>query len=143
MRCWLVPYVFHVLRYHPGCSLLLCIQSIILNNKKPRILSKVFTWAKTHGYCGVEFEERSQQIWAFVRCWDNSQFCRVCVSILSCSSSIVSEEVVVLGRIIDALGANVRVVSVHGGPHALPDAYVSYLGSGYQQKLMEYPFFVD
>ena len=36
---------------------------------------------------------------------------------------------------------NVRVVSVHGGPHVLVEAYVNLLCSGYQQKLIEYPLF--
>ena len=36
-----------------------------------RILSKVFTWAKTNGYCGIELEGRGEHIWAFIRCWDN------------------------------------------------------------------------
>ena len=46
-----------------------------------------------------------------------------------------------LGRIIDAIGTDVRVVSVQGGPHTLVQAYVNFLGSGYQRKLIEYPFF--
>ena len=46
-----------------------------------------------------------------------------------------------LGRIIDAFGQNVRVVSVQAGPHAVMEAYVIFLGSGYQQKLIEYPLF--
>ena len=46
-----------------------------------------------------------------------------------------------LGRVIDALGPNVRVILAHGAPHALVEAYVNYLGSGYQQKLIEYPCF--
>ena len=53
----------------------------------------------------------------------------------------VNEEVVVLGRIIDASGPDVRVVSVQGGPHALVEAYASFLGNGYQQKLIRYPLF--
>ena len=32
-------------------------------------------------------------------------------------------------------------MSVQGGPHALVEAYVNFLGSGYQQKLIEYPLF--
>ena len=77
----------------------------------------------------------------FIRCWDNNQFRRVCESILDWFSSNVNEEVVVLGRIVDAVGLNVRVVSAQGGPHALIEAYRNFLGSGYQQKLIEYPVF--
>ena len=46
-----------------------------------------------------------------------------------------------LGRIIDAIGQDVRVMSFQGGPHAPVEAYVIILGSGYQQKLIEYPLF--
>ena len=78
----------------------------------------------------------------FIRCWDNNQYRRVCVALLDSFSKNGNEEGVVLGRIFDALGPDVRVVSVPGGPHALVEAYVSFLGSGYQQKLIEYPLFV-
>ena len=107
----------------------------------PRILEKAFTWAQLHGYCGVELVEEGEHTWVFLRCWDNSQFRRVCVAVLDRFSGEVSEEVAVLGRIIDAIGPDVRVVSVHGGSHALVEAYVNFLGSGYQQKLIEYPLF--
>ena len=40
MRCWLVPYLCHVLRNHPGCSLLFCFSAITLNG-----MYAVF-WAK-------------------------------------------------------------------------------------------------
>ena len=85
--------------------------------------------------------EQGEHTWVFLRCWDSSQFHRVCVAVPDRFSGNVSEEVVVLGRIIDAIGPDVRVVSVQGGPYALVEAYVSFLGSGYQQKLIEYPLF--
>ena len=108
----------------------------------PRILlKKAFTWAKLHGYCGVEFVEECELTWVFLRCWDSSQFRRVCVAVLDRFSGNVSEEVAVMGRNIDALGPIVRVVPVQGAPHALVEAYVNFLGSGYQQKLIEYPLF--
>ena len=56
-------------------------------------------------------------------------------------SSNMSEEVVVLGRIVDELGPNVRVVSVNGRLHSLVEAFMNFLGSGYQQRLVEYPMF--
>ena len=46
-----------------------------------------------------------------------------------------------MGQIIAALGPNVRVVSVHDGPDALVEAHVNFLGSGYQEKLIEHPLF--
>ena len=107
----------------------------------PQILKKAFTWAQLHGYCGVELVEQSEYTWVFLHCWDSSKFRRVCVAVLDRFSGNVSEEAVVLGRIIDAIGPDVRVLSVQGGPHALVEAYVNILGSGYQQKLIENPLF--
>ena len=141
MRCWLVAFFCQIVRTHPGCTLLSYFQSTILNGMYPRILSKVFTWAGAHGYCGIEFVERGDHIWVFIRCLDNNQFHRVCVAILDRFSSKVNEEVVVPGRTIDALGPNVRVVSEQGGPHALVEAYVNFSGTGCQQKLIKYPLF--
>ena len=46
-----------------------------------------------------------------------------------------------LGKILDAAGPNTAVVSLHGGPHVLVEAFANYLGSGYQTKLIEYPTF--
>ena len=121
-------------------SLLFCFQSILLNGMFPSIFSKTFIWVKDPGYCGAEFKERSENIWVLVRCWDKSQFLRVCVAILSRFSSNVNQGVSVLGWIIDASGSNVCVVSFYGGPHALTEGYLSYRGSRYHHKLMEYPF---
>ena len=85
--------------------------------------------------------EEGEYTRVFLRCWNNSQFRRVCVAVPDRFSGNVSAEVVALGRIIDAIGPDVHVVSVQGGPHALVEAYVNFLGSGYQQKLIEYPLF--
>ena len=50
-------------------------------------------------------------------------------------------EATVLGKILDAAGPDTAVVSLLGGPHVLAAAFASYLGSGYQAKLIEYPTF--
>ena len=50
-------------------------------------------------------------------------------------------ETTVLGKILDAAGPDAAVVSLHGGPHVLAEAFANYLGSGYQTKLIEYPTF--
>ena len=47
----------------------------------------------------------------------------------------------VLGKILDAAGPDTAVVLLHGGVHMLLEAFASYLGSGYQAKLIEYPTF--
>ena len=50
-------------------------------------------------------------------------------------------EAIILGKILDAAGPDTAVVLLHGGPHVLAEAFASYLGSGYQAKLIEYATF--
>ena len=138
MRFRLVVSSFHVFR---GCLCwFLGVFSIFLNCIYPGFLSKVVVWLKTNGHFGIEIDERSKQIHILIRCWGKSQSQRVCVAILSRCSSNVKQEVIMLEQIVDAIGPDVRVVSIRGGPHALVEAYVSYLDSLYHRKLMEYPF---
>ena len=107
----------------------------------PRILARVFVWVKGHGKCSIEFEERGSEIWVIVRTWEKSTFRRVWVAVLSRFSENTTLEATVLGKILDAAGPNTAVVSLHGGPHVLAEAFASYLGTGYQAKLIEYPTF--
>ena len=107
----------------------------------PRILARVFGWVKCHGKCSIEFEERGSEIWGMVRTWERSTFRRVCVAVLSRFSANTTLEATVLGKILDAAGPDTAVVSLHGGPHVLAEAFASCLGSGYQAKLIEYPTF--
>ena len=60
---------------------------------------------------------------------------------LSRFSANTTLEATVPGKILDAAGPDTAVVSLHGGPHVLAEAFASYLGSGYQAKLIEYPTF--
>ena len=101
----------------------------------------MFGWVKGHGKCSIEFEERGSKIWVMVRTWERSTFRRVCVAGLSRFSANTTLEATVLGKILDAAGPDTAVVSLHGGPHVLVEAFASYLGSGYQEKLIEYPTF--
>ena len=68
-------------------------------------------------------------------------FRRVCVAVLNRFSSDTTLEATVLGIILDAAGSETAVVSLHGGPNVLAEVFASYLGSGYQAKLIEYPTF--
>ena len=45
-----------------------------------------------------------------------------------------------MGRIVDALGPDVPVASISGGSTVLVETFCEYLGSGYCQKLIDYPF---
>ena len=107
----------------------------------PRILVRVFGWVKSHGRCSIEFEERGSEIWVMVRTWERSTFRRECVAVLNRFSANTTLEATILGKILDAAGPDAVVVSLHGGPHVLAEAFASYLGSGYQTKLIEYPKF--
>ena len=105
----------------------------------PRILSRVFGWAKAHGHLSIEFEERRSEIWVLVRTWERSTLRRVCVAVLSRFSANTTLEATILAKVVDAAGPDTSVVSLHGGPHVLAEAFASYLGSGYHAKLVEYP----
>ena len=97
--------IFHVACVHPICWLF---QSIILNRMFPRILSRCFNWAKSHGSCSVEFEKEGEKVRVFLRTWDVDTYKRVCVATLDRYSSDPHQEISVLGRIVDALGPDVR-----------------------------------
>ena len=107
----------------------------------PRILARVFAWVKGHGKSSIEIEERGSEIWVMVRIWERSIFRRVCVAVLSRFSANTTLEARVLGKNLDAAAPDTAVVSLHGGPHVLAEASASYLGTGYQAKLIEYPTF--
>ena len=44
-------------------------------------------------------------------------------------------------RLVDALGPEVSVVSISGGLTILLEVFCEYVGSGYRQKLIDYPCF--
>ena len=107
----------------------------------PRILSRAVNWARSHGSCGVELEEESDKVRLFLRTWNMDIFWRVCVATLDRYSSDPHQEIKTLGRVVDALGPAVTVASISGGSTVLVEAFCEYLGSGYRQKLIDYPFF--
>ena len=76
-----------------------------------------------------------------MRTWERSRFRRVCVAVLNRFSANTTLEATALGKVLDAAGPDAAVVSLHGGPHVLAEAFSNYLGSGYQTKLIEYPTF--
>ena len=107
----------------------------------PRILSRCLNWARSHGSCSVEFEEEGDKVRVFLRTWDVDTFRRVCVATLDRYSSDPYQEVTALGRVVDAFGSDVAVASIIGGSTVLVEAFSEYLGSGYRQKLIDYPVF--
>ena len=107
----------------------------------PRILSRVFGWVKAHGHCSIEFEDHGSELLVLVRTWDRSTFRRFCVVVFSRFSANTTLEATILAKILDADGPKTSVVSLHGGPHVLAEAFASYLCGGYRAKLVEYPSF--
>ena len=90
----------------------------------------------------MEFEEEGDKVRVFLRTWDVDTFRRVCVAALDRYNSDLHQEVTVLGRVVDALESDVAVASIIGGSTVLVEAFREYLlGSGYRQKLIDYPVF--
>ena len=106
-----------------------------------RILSRVVGWAKAHHFYSLEFEERGESLWAFVRTWERGNFRRVAASVADRFAVDATHELSVLGSIVSAVGGSASLVAVSGGSHVLGDTYREYLGSGYSHKLVEYPIF--
>ena len=78
----------------------------------PRILSWCINWAKSHGSCSVEFEQEGDKVRVFLRTWDIDIFRRVSVATVNRYSSDPYQEISALGRLVDALGPDVSVVSI-------------------------------
>ena len=106
-----------------------------------RILSRVVGWAKAYHFYGLEFEERGESLWAFMRTWEKGTFRRVVVDVVDRFTVDASQDVAVLGSVVAAVGSSASLVAISGGSHVLADTYKEYLGSGYSHKLVEYPIF--
>ena len=107
----------------------------------PRILSRVVGWAEAHQFYGLEFEERGDSLWVFMRTWEKGTFRRVAVDVLDRVTVDATQDVAVLGSVVAAVGISASLVAISGGSNALADTYKEYLGSGYSHKLVDYPIF--
>ena len=107
----------------------------------PRILSRVVGWAKAHHFYGLEFEERGESLWAFMRTWEKGTFHRVAVDVVDRCTVDATHDVAVLGSVVSAVGSSASLVAISCGSHVLADTYKEYLGSGYLHKLLEYSIF--
>ena len=108
---------------------------------QPRILSRVVGWAKTHRFHSLEFEERGESLWAFMRTWEKGTFRRVAVTVADRFAVDATHKLSVLGSVVAAVGGLASLFAISGGSHVLTDTYGEYLGSGYSHKLVEYPVF--
>ena len=107
----------------------------------PRILSRIVGWAKAHHFYSLEFEERGESLWAFMRTWEKGTFRRAAVSVADRFAVDATHEPSVLGSVVSAVGGSASLVAVSDGSHVLGDTYRDYLGSGYSHTLVEYPIF--
>ena len=107
----------------------------------PGISSRVVWWARAHHFYGLEFEERGESLWAFMRTWEKGTFRRVAVDVVDRFTVDATHDVAVLGSVMAVVGSSASLVAISGGPHVLADTYRKYLGSGYSHKLVEYPIF--
>ena len=76
-----------------------------------------------------------------MRTWEKDTFRRVAVAVTGRFAVDATHELSVLGSVVAAVVGSASLVAVSGGSHVLTDTYGEYLGSGYSQKLVEYPIF--
>ena len=129
------------LRVHVHWLIVAVFKSIIWNMMYPSILSHLFGWVKAHGQCSIDFEEGGSDIWVMVRTWEKSTFRCVSVAVLSQFNGSTTLEATILAQFLDAAGWDASLVSLHGGPQVLAEAFASFFGSGYRAGLVEYPTF--
>ena len=87
----------------------------------PWFLSGGFRWAKSHGNCGNEFEERGDEVWVFLWTWENIVFHRECLAILYRYSDDPHLEIKIVGQYKDASGLDLAVLALNGGSYLLAE----------------------
>ena len=131
---------------NPFVSFLIHIVVLLLiyyhHRNAARLLSRVVGWAKAHHFYGLEFEERGESLWAFVRTWEKGTFRLVAVDVVDRLTVDATHDATVLRSVVAAVGSSASLVAISGGSHVLSDTYREYLRSGYSHKLVEYPNFV-
>ena len=98
-------------------------------------------WAKSRHVYSLEFKERGESLWAFMRTWEKGTFRRVAVNVTDRFAIDATHELAVLGSVVAAVGGSASYVAVSGGSNVLADTCGEYLGNGYTHKLVEYPIF--
>ena len=92
-------------------------------------------------FFSLEFEERGESLWAFMRTWEKGTFRWVAVTVTDRFAVDATHKLSVLGSVVAAVGGSASLVAVSGGSHVSADTYGKYMGSGYKHKLVEYPIF--
>ena len=98
--------------------------------KLPRNLWRAVGWAKAHDSYGLEFEERGESLWAFIRTWEKGTFRRVAVDVVDRFTVDATHDVAVLGSVVGAVGGSASLVAISGGLHVLADTYREYMKVG-------------
>ena len=76
-----------------------------------------------------------------MRKWEKGTFCRFAVTVTDRFAVDATHELSVLRSVVAAVGGSASLVAISGGSHVFADTYGEYLGSGYSNKLVEYPVF--
>ena len=118
-----------------------CFQSITLNGRFARSLLRNVSWVQACSEFTMKFQEGSEAVLVFVWTWDRYTFRRVCVIVLRKYSGEESRDAAVLGQLLSVVGTSLSLFSLVGGWHVLRDTDIDFPGSGYWEKLVEYPIF--
>ena len=106
----------------------------------PRILSRVAGWAKAQHFFGLEFKERGESLWAFMRTWEEGTFRRVAVDVVDRFTVDSTHDVSVLGSVVSAVGSSASLVAISGGSHVLAYTYKSISEVGTRTSWWSIPF---
>ena len=113
------------------------VQSINLKGMFPRMLRHVLDWTKAHNCYSIEFEERSLQLWVFVRTWDKKCFRRVRMADIERFTSCETSEFAILVQIISSADTTVPIVSLVGDSDLLGEIYSAYIAVCFLRRCMQ------
>ena len=90
-----------------------------------------------HGSCGIEFQERYEEVYVFLWTWGKDVFGRVWVAALDRYGDGPHLEVAVPGHIVAAPGPGVSVVSLNGGSNVLGAVSTTICAERTRKKLID------
>ena len=86
-------------------------------------MSRVVSWAKAHHFYNLEFKERGESLWAFMRTLGKDNFRWVAVNVTDRFAADATHQLSVLGSVVSAVGGLASLVAVSGGSLVLADTY--------------------
>ena len=98
-------------------------------------------WAKAYHFYSLQSEDRGLAVSAFIRSCDGGNLRCVAVTASDRSESDATRELSLIGSVTAAVCDSASAVSICGGSHILAGSYVENVGSGFKQKVLDYPIF--